>query len=61
MEKLAEFKPSKVSNPVRIKVEFTVQSTPVFWPQPGVERLDERTYLYQGKDFLDAWLRQPLR
>jgi D-amino peptidase len=61
MEKLAEFKPYKVSNPVQIKVEFTVQSTPVFWPQPGVERLNERTYLYRGKDFLDAWLKQPLR
>jgi D-amino peptidase len=61
MEKLAEFKPYKVSTPVRIKVEFTVQSTPASWAQSGVERLDERTYLYQGKDFLDAWLRQPLR
>jgi D-amino peptidase len=61
MEKLPEFKPYRVSNPVQIKVEFTVQSTPVFWPQPGVERLDERTYLFRGKDFLEAWLKQPLR
>jgi D-amino peptidase len=61
MEHLPEYKPYKVSNPVEIKVEFTVQSTPVFWPQPGVERLDERTYHYRGKDFLDTWLEQPLR
>ena len=61
MERMAEYKPYKVSNPVEIKVEFTVESTPVFWPQPGVERLDERTYRYRGKDFLDAWLKQPLR
>lgn len=40
MEHLSEFKPYKVSNPVQIKVEFTVQSTPVFWPRPGVERLN---------------------
>jgi len=61
MEHMSEYKPYKVSNPVEIKVEFTVESTPVFWPQPGVERLDERTYLYRGKDFLDTWLEQPLR
>ncbi|HEX5413171.1 MAG TPA: M55 family metallopeptidase [Terriglobia bacterium] len=61
MEHLSEYKPYKVSNPVEIKVEYTVQSTPVFWPQSEVKRLDERTYLYSGKDFLDAWLKQPLR
>lgn len=61
MEHLSEYKAYKLSNPVEIKVEFTVESTPVFWPQPGVQRLDERTYLYRGKDFLDTWLKQPLR
>jgi len=60
MENLAKFEPYKIHNPVDIKIEFTVQGTPVFWPRPGVKRLDERTYLYSGKDFLDAWLRQPL-
>lgn len=60
MRNLVQFEPYKIHNPVEIKIEFTVQATPVFWPRPGVRRLDERTYLYSGKDFLDAWLKQPL-
>jgi D-amino peptidase len=60
MKNLAAFEPYKIHNPVEIKIEFTAQATPVFWPQAGVRRLDERTYLYSGKDFLDAWLKQPL-
>lgn len=60
MNNVAEFEPYEIHNPVEIKIEFTAQATPAFWPRPGVKRLDERTYLYSGKDFLDAWLKQPL-
>jgi D-amino peptidase len=57
MQRLSEFKPYKLAAPVEVKIEFTVESTPVYWPRDGVERINERTYVYHGKDLLDAWLK----
>ncbi len=57
IERLPEFKPYKITGPVEVKVEFTVESTPVYSPKPGVERVNDRTYIYRGKDILEAWLR----
>lgn len=57
MEHLAEFKPYKIGGPVEVKVEHTVQSMLGYWPQKGVERLNERTDVYRGKDLVDAWLK----
>ncbi len=57
VERLPEFKPYKVSGPVEFKVEFTVQGMPVYREREGVERLDDRTYVYRGKDLVDAWLK----
>jgi D-amino peptidase len=57
MEELAEFKPYKISGPVEVKVEYTAPGTPVFRPNPGVERVNERTVAYHGKDIMEAWLK----
>ncbi len=57
MQRLSEFKPYKIAGPVEVKIEFTVESTPVYRPREGVERVNERTYIYRGKDIVDAWLK----
>ncbi len=57
MQRLPEFKPYKIAGAVEVKIEFTVESTPVYWPREGIERINERTYVYRGKDIVDAWLK----
>ena len=57
MERLADFKPYRLSGPVEIKVEFTTRGEQMFRLGNGVERLDERTWVFRGKDFLDAWMK----
>lgn len=57
MERLAEFKPYTVSGPVEVKVQFTTKATPDLEPRAGIERLDERTWVFRGKDIIDAWLK----
>jgi D-aminopeptidase len=56
-ERLAEFKPFDPAGPVEIKVEFTTRGEPTIHPREGVERLNERTWLFRGRDIVDAWLR----
>lgn len=55
MERLADFKPYRLSGPVEIKVEFTTRGEQTVRLGNGVERLNERTWVFRGKDFLDAW------
>jgi D-amino peptidase len=57
MERLAEFKPYKMTGPVEVKVESTTRGTMEFRPQPGVEQIDARTWVFRGKDIVDAWLK----
>ncbi len=57
MERLPEFKPYKITGPVEVKIEFAGESKPVFSPREGVERVNDRTYIYRGKDIVDAWLK----
>jgi D-amino peptidase len=57
VERLPEFKPYKVSGPVEVKVEFTVEGTPVYREREGVERVNDRTYVYRGKNLVDAWVK----
>ena len=57
MERLPEFKPYRMAGPVEVKVEFTTASTATFRPREGVERLNDRTWVFRGKDILDAWLK----
>jgi len=57
MQRLAEFRPYKIPGPVEVKVEFTTAAGTRFEPAVGVERVNERTWAFRGKDILDAWLK----
>jgi len=57
MERLNEFKPYQISGPVELKVEFTTRGIHEFTPREGIERVDERTWVFRGKDIVDAWLK----
>lgn len=57
VERLGEFKPYKITGPAEVKVEFTPRGTPEFAPREGVERLNDRTWVFRGKDIVDAWLK----
>jgi D-amino peptidase len=51
---LAEYKPYKVSSPVELKIEYTTRGTPTK-PRPNFERLDDRTWVTRGKDFMEVY------
>ncbi len=55
MERLGEFKPYQVREPVEIKVEDTTVGTHQISPREGVEWLNDRTRVIRGKNFMDAW------
>jgi D-amino peptidase len=57
IERLGEFRPYKISGPVEVKVEFTTAAGKVFELREGVERVNERTWAFRGKDIMDAWLK----
>jgi D-amino peptidase len=57
MERLAEFKPYHLTGPVEVKVEFTTRGERTVRPGEGVERLNERTWVFRGKDIVEAWLK----
>ena len=57
MQPLAEFRPYKIPGPVEVKVEFTTAAGPRFELAEGVERVNERTWVFRGKDILDTWLK----
>jgi D-amino peptidase len=57
IERLAEFKPYKITGPVEVKVEFTTMAGRVYDLREGVERVNERTWAFHGKDIMDAWLK----
>ena len=57
MERLNEFQPYRTSGPTEVKVEFTTRGEREFQLREGVERLDERTWVFRGKDIVDAWLK----
>jgi D-amino peptidase len=57
VQRLGEFKPYKITGPAEVKVEFTPRGTPDFAPREGVERLNDRTWVFRGKDIVDAWLK----
>jgi len=57
MERLGEFQPFRTSGPTEVKVEFTTRGEAAIRPREGVERLNERTWAFHGKDIVDAWLK----
>lgn len=57
MEHLGEYKPYHVPGPVELKVEFTTAASRTFKPREGVEQINARTWVFRGKDILEAWLK----
>jgi len=57
MERLAQFKPYVVTGPVEVKVEFTPKGASTFEPREGVKQVNERTWVFSGKDIIEAWLK----
>ena len=57
IERLPQFKPLKALGPVEVKVEFTPRGTRYFSPREGVEQLNNRTWVFRGKDIVEAWLK----
>jgi D-amino peptidase len=57
MQRRAEFRPYKIVGPVEVRVEFTTAAGTRFEPREGVERVNERTWVFRGKDIMDAWLK----
>jgi len=57
IQHVAEFKPYQIPGPVEVRVEFTTGSEPSFRAREGVEQLDGRTWVFRGKDVVDAWLK----
>jgi D-amino peptidase len=57
LERLAECKPYRVVGPVEVKVELTTKGNRGFRRREGVEQLNDRTWIFRGKDFTDTWLR----
>jgi len=57
MKRLEEFKAYKIAGPVEVKIEFTTSAGARFDLREGVERLNDRTWVFRGKDIMDAWLK----
>ena len=57
LERISECKPVKLEGPVEVKVEFTPDGLErrQFLPGPGIEKLDSRTWVFRGKDIVDAF------
>lgn len=57
MEHLSQMKPVKIEGPVEVKLELTTRGTGHWVVGNGVEHLDDRTWAFRGKNFMDAWLK----
>lgn len=55
VERLGEFTPYKIEGPVELKIESTTRGVTYHRPESGVEQIDERTWVFRGKDIMDAW------
>ena len=57
IKRLSEFKPYRITGPVEVKVELTTKGSRGVRPREGVEQLNDRTWVFRGKDIMDAWLK----
>jgi D-amino peptidase len=59
MKQIDRVQPHKIDGPVTIQVEYTTRnSLPIDAAlDRGAEVIDDRTIRYQGKDFMEAWIR----
>jgi D-amino peptidase len=55
IERITEIKPYKISGPVEVRVEFPEARKVRLLP--GVEQVNERTWIFRGKDIVDAYLK----
>jgi len=58
MERLPEFKPYQLTNPVETKVQLTHtlgDTSDVGMLSRGAEELPDWTYAFRGKDYLEAY------
>ncbi len=62
VRKIGQIQPYKVSGPVTIRIEYTTRnSLPISAGlAPGTKVLDDRTIQFDGKDFMEAWIRSGL-
>jgi D-amino peptidase len=57
MTQLGEFQPYRNDGPAEVKVEFTPRGTHDFAARQGAERINDRTWVFRGKDIIEAWLK----
>jgi D-amino peptidase len=59
MAKIGRIRPYKITGPVTFQIEHTTRnSLPVSAGlAPGTTVMDDRTIRYEGKDFMEAWVR----
>lgn len=59
VERLADFKPYRVTGPVEVKVELTPEGMErrQFTPGEGIQKVSSRIWLFRGKDIVDAWMK----
>jgi len=57
MQRLGQVKPYTLAGPVQVKVECTTTGTRSFRSGDGIERINDRTWVFHGKDIMDAWLK----
>jgi D-amino peptidase len=60
IQRLGECKAYPLTGPVELRIEFTTRGEPAIPPREGVERVNERTWAFRGKDIVDAWLKSRL-
>ena len=47
----------RVVGPDEVKVDLTTKGNRNFRPREGVEQLNDRTWIFRGKDITEAWLK----
>jgi len=58
MDRASQIKPYRIPGPVEVKVEFTTGArTVLFRPREGVEQANARTWIFRGRDIVEAWLK----
>ena len=59
MSRLGEIQPYRIEGPVELKLELTTEGVDTWFvqQQDGVKQLDERTWLFRGKNFIEAFLK----
>jgi D-amino peptidase len=58
MDRLPAIKPYKMTGPVEVRVQHTTSArVTIYRPQEGVAQVDPRTWIFRGRDIVEAWLK----